>query len=109
LLGVAVPNDRDGCMQDIHWMDGAFGYFPTYTLGAMAAAQIFQAAGLALPGLSKDIARGDFGPLMAWLGRTVHGQGRLHASADELLYAATGAPLDGAIFRQHLEKRYLAG
>ena len=109
LLGVALPNDRDGCMQDIHWMDGAFGSFPTYTLGAMAAAQIFQAAGLALPGLSKDIARGDFGPLMAWLGRTVHGQGRLHASADELLCAATGAPLDGAIFRQHLEKRYLAG
>lgn len=109
LLGVEVPNDRDGCMQDIHWMDGAFGYFPTYTLGAMAAAQIFQAAALALPGLSDDFSRGDFGPLMAWLGRTVHNQGRLHGSADELLRAVTGGPLDGTIFRQHLEKRYLAG
>ena len=109
LLGIAVPNDRDGCMQDIHWMDGAFGYFPTYTLGAMAAAQMYRQAEAALPDLADDIAQGAFGRLMGWLGRTVHSQGRLHASADELLRAATGRPLDGAIFRQHLEKRYLAG
>ncbi len=109
LLGIAVPNDRDGCMQDIHWMDGAFGYFPTYTLGAMAAAQMYRQAEAALPDLSDDIAQGTFGRLMDWLGRTVHSQGRLHASADELLRAATGQPLDGTIFRQHLEKRYLAG
>ncbi len=109
LLGVAVPNDRDGCMQDIHWMDGAFGYFPTYTLGAMAAAQVYGAAEAALPGLSDDIAQGAFGRLMAWLGQTIHSQGRLHASADDLLRAVTGRPLDGGIFRQHLENRYLAG
>lgn len=109
LLGVDVPNDRDGCMQDIHWMDGAFGYFPTYTLGAMAAAQIYQAAAAALPDLPADLARGDFGPLMAWQARHVHSQGRLHPSADELLKAATGGPLDSGIFRRHLEKRYLAG
>ncbi len=109
LLGVAVPNDRDGCMQDIHWMDGAFGYFPTYTLGAMAAAQVYREAEAALPGLPEDLARGDFSRLMDWLGRNIHSKGRLHASADELLRAATGQPLDGAIFRQHLEKRYLAG
>ncbi|MBT5192980.1 MAG: carboxypeptidase M32 [Rhodospirillaceae bacterium] len=108
LVGIKVPNDRDGCMQDIHWMDGAFGYFPTYTLGAMAAAQIYQAAA-ALPDLPADLARGDFGPLMAWQARHVHSQGRLHPSADELLKAATGGPLDSGIFRRHLEKRYLAG
>jgi len=102
-----VPNDRDGCMQDIHWMDGAFGYFPTYTLGAMAAAQLFQTAEAALVNLSDDLSRGDFARLMAWLGENVHSQGRLHGSADDLLTAATGAPLDGAIFRRHLEKRYL--
>ncbi|MDA1098087.1 MAG: carboxypeptidase M32 [Proteobacteria bacterium] len=109
LLGIAVPNDRDGCMQDIHWMDGAFGYFPTYTLGAMAAAQVYRAAEAALPGLSGDIVQGNFGRLMKWLGQMVHSQGRLHASTDDLLCAATGRPLDGTIFRQHLEKRYLAG
>ena len=109
LLGIEVPNDRDGCMQDIHWMDGAFCYFPTYTLGAMAAAQLYEAAGAALPGLSEDIAQGAFGRLMEWLGQKVHSQGRLHASADALLRTVTGAPLDGAIFRRHLEKRYLGG
>ncbi|MDP6689918.1 MAG: carboxypeptidase M32 [Alphaproteobacteria bacterium] len=107
LLDIEVPNDRDGCMQDIHWMDGAFGYFPTYTLGAMAAAQLFQTAEQALPDLPADLARGDFSRLMAWLRETVHSQGRLHGSADDLLTAVTGVPLDGAIFRSHLEKRYL--
>ena len=109
LLGIDVANDRDGCMQDIHWMDGAVGYFPTYTLGAMAAAQIYRAADAALPNLSDDLARGDFGPLMAWLQKNVHSQGRLHATADDLLIAATGSPLDGGIFRRHLEKRYAEG
>jgi carboxypeptidase Taq len=107
LLGINMPNDRDGCMQDIHWMDGAFGYFPTYTLGAMAAAQIYRAADAALPDLSDNLTKGDFGSLMAWLKDNIHSQGCLHAKADDLLAAATGKPLDSAIFRQHLEKRYL--
>ena len=90
-------------------MDGAFGYFPTYTLGAMAAAQMYQAAATALPELSDYLARGDFAPLMNWLADHIHGLGRLHAGADDLLRAVTGAPLDGAVFRKHLENRYLAG
>jgi carboxypeptidase Taq len=109
LLGIEVPSDRLGCMQDIHWMDGAFGYFPTYTLGAMAAAQIYRAAVTALPDLPEHLSLGDFNPLMSWLAEHVHGQGRLHRSADDLLQAVTGAPLNGAIFREHLEKRYLSG
>ncbi len=109
LLGIDVPDDRNGCLQDIHWMDGAFGYFPTYTLGAMAAAQIYQAAAAALPDLPDHLGQGDFGPLMDWLAGEVHSQGRLHGAADDLLEAATGAPLDGAIFRKHLENRYLGG
>ena len=108
LIGIDVPNDRDGCMQDIHWMDGAFGYFPTYTLGAMAAAQIHRAADLGLPDLTKQLGQGDFRALMNWLAENVHGLGRFHASTDDLLRAVTGAPLDGTIFREHLEKRYLA-
>jgi len=60
-----------------------------------------------LPNLSDDLSHGDFTHLMTWLGEKVHSQGRLYASADKLLSAATGAPLDDAIFRRHLEKRYL--
>ena len=89
-------------------MDGAFGYFPTYTLGAMAAAQIYRAAELALPDLTKQLGQGDFRALMNWLVVNVHALGRFHASTDDLLRALTGAPLDGSIFREHLEKRYLA-
>ena len=69
LLGIAPDNDRDGCLQDIHWFDGSWGYFPTYTLGAMIAAQLFEAAREAIPDLTASIAAGDFEPLFAWLRR----------------------------------------
>jgi len=106
LLGIVPPDDRLGCLQDIHWPDGAWGYFPTYTLGAMAAAQLFAAAKRAMPGLLDDIARGDFAPLMAWLAENVHGQGS-RATTDAILEAATGAPLGDAAFRAHLHARYI--
>ncbi|MBL8706893.1 MAG: carboxypeptidase M32, partial [Rhodospirillales bacterium] len=106
LLGIVPPDDRLGCLQDIHWPDGAWGYFPTYTLGAMAAAQLFAAAKQAVPGLVEDIARGDFQPLMAWLVQNVHGQGS-RGTTDEILAAATGAPLGDAAFRAHLQARYI--
>ena len=106
LLGVRPPDDRLGCLQDIHWYDGAWGYFPTYTLGAMAAAQLFAAAKESLPAIPAAIARGDFGPLMAWLGECVHSKGSL-MTADALLEAATGKPLDPTVFEAHLESRYL--
>ncbi len=105
LLGIAPPDDRRGCLQDIHWYDGAWGYFPTYTLGAMAAAQLFQAAKRALPEIPEALRRGDFGPLMAWLGTNVHGLGS-SLSTDEILERATGAPLGVETFRRHLEARY---
>ena len=70
LLGVAPPDDRDGCLQDIHWPGGAWGYFPTYTLGAMTAAQLFDAATRADPDIRPAIARGDFHPLLRWLRST---------------------------------------
>jgi carboxypeptidase Taq len=105
-LAVEVPDDRDGCMQDIHWFHGDIGYFPTYTLGALAAAQLFQAAVRAEPAIPAAIGGGDFQPLLAWLRRHVHGQGSL-LSTEELLRAATGAGLGTAAFRHHLERRYL--
>ncbi len=107
LLGVVPPDDRLGCLQDIHWYDGAWGYFPTYTLGAMAAAQIFDAAKRAVPGIPEAIGRGDFQPLLGWLRENIHGRGS-SASSRDILVAATGRPLDAGIFKAHLTARYLA-
>lgn len=107
LLGVVPPDDRRGCLQDIHWPGGGWGYFPTYTLGAMTAAQLFDAAARAVPDIRPALARGDFAPLVGWLRDKVHGQGCLPPSTDALLEHATGRPLDAAVFRRHLEARYL--
>ncbi|HWK46362.1 MAG TPA: carboxypeptidase M32 [Stellaceae bacterium] len=106
LVGTAPPDDADGCLQDIHWYCGLWGYFPTYTLGAMTAAQLFQAACQAVPDLRPGIARGNFAPLLDWLRRHVHGRAS-SISATQLLTEATGRPLDAAVFRGHLERRYL--
>lgn len=70
-LGLStIGNYRNGCMQDIHWTDGGFGYFPSYTLGAMYAAQLFSAANRALPDLNQSIAQGEFGPRLTGYVRT---------------------------------------
>ena len=106
LLGIVPPDDRRGCLQDIHWPSGGWGYFPTYTLGAAIAAQLFDAASRALPDLLPGLARGDFAPLVGWLGANIHGKGSLLGTAD-LLREATGRPLDPAVYRRHLERRYL--
>ncbi len=107
LLGVTPPDDRLGCLQDIHWYSGAWGYFPTYTLGALAAAQIFDAATRAEPDILPGIARGDFTPLLGWLATHIHGRGSFLSTGD-LIEEATGAPLGAEVFRAHLERRYLA-
>jgi carboxypeptidase Taq len=107
LLGIVPPNDALGCLQDIHWPDGGWGYFPTYTLGALAAAQLFAAARRAHPGLLEAIGKGDFGPLLGWLRSNVHGKGSL-LGTDELLKEVTGAPLGTMAFKAHLESRYLS-
>lgn len=106
MLGITPPDDAHGCLQDIHWHDGAFGYFPSYTLGAMAAAQLMKAARAAEPGLDAALARGDMAPLLGWLRANVHGKGSLLGFQD-LLRAATGKPLDPADFIGHLRARYL--
>ena len=106
LVGIRPDGNRDGCLQDIHWYDGAFGYFPTYTFGALMAAQLFAAARDAVPGLGQGLASGDFSPLQGWLGRHVHAHGAT-LSWNEILLRATGRPLDVDLFRRHLEQRYL--
>jgi len=108
LLGVIPPDDARGCLQDIHWYDGAIGYFPTYTLGALAAAQLFGAATAADPAIPEAIGRGDFTPLLAWLRPNVHARAS-SATTDEILQAATGAGLGTGAFLGHLKRRYLDG
>jgi len=106
LLGIKPPDDGQGCLQDIHWYDGAWGYFPTYTLGAIAAAQLFAAAKAAVPEIPAAIGRGDFAPLVGWLRQNVHAWGSFH-STDDLLQQANGRPLDPQAFEAHLTARYL--
>jgi carboxypeptidase Taq len=106
LIGIAPLDDREGCLQDIHWYDGYWGYFPTYTLGALIAAQLFEAVRRAIPEVMEKIAAGDFAPLLAWLRDHVHRQGSLQ-STSELVENATGNPLGTASFERHLRRRYL--
>jgi carboxypeptidase Taq len=107
LLGVTPPTDREGCLQDIHWAGGAFGYFPCYTLGAMMAAQLSEALRAALPELEARIAVGDFRPLLGWLRANIHEQGSL-LDTHTLLTRATGRPLEPQPFLDHLRHRYQA-
>jgi carboxypeptidase Taq len=107
LLGVEVPDDSQGCLQDIHWATGSIGYFPTYTLGAMAAAQLFAAAKTQDAAILPGITKGDLRPLLRWLRANVHGRGSL-LTTDDLLKAATGKPLSAAAFKAHLKARYLS-
>ncbi len=106
LIGVAPNSDREGCLQDIHWYDGLWGYFPTYTLGAMVAAQLFEAMRTAIPDIMEAIAAGEFAPLLGWLRVRIHAKGSL-LPTDELIASATGRPLDAASFTRHLRGRYL--
>lgn len=107
LLGISPPDDAQGCLQDIHWYCGLFGYFPSYTLGAMAAAQLMQAARRAAPTIDDALAKGDFAPLLAWLRQNIHRHGARHGFSD-LLRKATGKPLDPGAFETHLSTRYLS-
>lgn len=106
LLGIVPPSDREGCLQDIHWFDGGIGYFPCYSLGAMTAAQLYDAACKADPAIPGAIGKGDFGPLMSWLRPNVHERGSSMTTA-EIVTAATGRPLDVEVFKTHLKRRYL--
>jgi len=105
LLGVTPANDREGCLQDIHWYLGAWGYFPTYTLGALAAAQLYATAKAQTDGLEEALAEGDFRPLMGWLRPHIHERGSLTTPA-ALIETATGQALGTSVFKAHLEARY---
>ena len=107
LVGIRPSDNRDGVMQDVHWPEGILGYFPTYSLGAVAAAQIFAAAKRAEPDLLPGLARGDFQPLFNWLDANIRSQGCLYMP-DELIARATGAPLGTEAFKANILERYLS-
>jgi len=105
LLGLEPATDREGVLQDVHWSGGAFGYFPSYCLGNMMAAQFWFCALAALPGLEEDFSRGDFSRLLHWLRTHVHAQGRRHEPA-ALVREITGEDLSPRHLLRYLEERY---
>lgn len=105
LFGAAPPDDRDGVLQDVHWSGGAFGYFPSYALGNMIAAQLWRAIRREMPDLEKDFARGDFSRLLGWLRDGIHRQGRRYPGL-ELVQRVTGEPLSARPLLAYLKERY---
>ncbi|MBS0210604.1 MAG: carboxypeptidase M32 [Planctomycetes bacterium] len=104
-LGIVPPNDADGVLQDIHWSAGLIGYFPTYTLGNLYSAQLYDQADKDLGGLGVMLARGEFAPLLEWLRTNIHRHGQ-RWSATELARRATKKPLDHAPLMTYLRSKY---
>jgi carboxypeptidase Taq len=107
LLGLDVPDDAQGLLQDVHWGAGMVGYFPTYTLGNLMAAQLWETLSEEVPDLEAAIERGDFAPLREWLGRRIHAEGR-RLPPPELLRRVTGQELAVEPFIRYLRGK-LAG
>jgi carboxypeptidase Taq len=105
-LNIRPTNDVDGCLQDIHWAVGHFGYFPSYALGAVIAGQLNEALRAERPSLDAEIAAGQFGGVMDWLRDNVHGVGA-RLPVQELMQQATGKPLTAAAYLRYLETKYL--
>ena len=106
LLCVMPETDALGVLQDVHWSDGSFGYFPSYTLGAMYACQFYAKAREEIEGFDALVARGELAPVREWLREKIHAVGSLHPSADALCEAVTGAKLDPSIYVAHLDAKY---
>jgi carboxypeptidase Taq len=101
-MGLKVPDDRHGCLQDVHWSFGAFGYFPTYTLGNLYAGQLWETINSQITGLDSQFARGEFGTLKAWLNENIHQHGK-RFRAEELCRRITGKPLSADGLLRYLE------
>lgn len=104
-LGVVPAGDAEGVLQDVHWSMGAFGYFPTYTLGNLYSVQFFEQATLELPQLEEDIAAGQLIPLRRWLEQKIHRWGRMF-TPDHLARRVTGSGVNPEPFLRYLEKKY---
>ena len=105
MFGLTPPDDRRGCLQDIHWSMGGIGYFPTYTLGNLYAAQFMNTARAQLPGLDDDFPRGEFRRLKTWLNEKIHRPGRSYRS-NELCGRVTGEGLHHGALISYLREKY---
>jgi carboxypeptidase Taq len=104
-LGVTPPNAAQGVLQDIHWSAGLLGYFATYTLGNVIAAQLSRTFRAAHPAFDEDVRRGDFSALLQWLRDNLHRHGRKFQPR-ELVQQITGGPIDPAPYLEYLEAKY---
>ena len=105
-LGIRPANDADGCLQDVHWAVGSFGYFPSYVLGGLIAAQLYETLRGDLSNLDAEIAAGRFGALIGWLRDNVHRVGA-SLSSQQLIERATGRKLSAAPWLRYAEAKYL--
>ena len=105
LLGVVPPDDRQGVLQDIHWSRPGFGYFPTYALGNLYAAQLYEAAVAQQPAIAEEMAQGQVTSLLAWLGEHIHQHGRKFTPA-ELVQRATGRALSHEAFVRYVTNKF---
>ena len=101
-----VDCDANGCLQDIHWSMGAFGYFPTYSLGNLNASHLVAAARARAESLATDMDRGEFGSLLRWMRENIHQPGKTFEPA-ELVEKASGSPISHHAHIEHLRSRYL--
>jgi carboxypeptidase Taq len=106
MLGLKVPDDARGCLQDIHWSLGAFGYFPTYTLGNLNASQLMQRAVTDTPGLDSDLRSGNYQSLLGWLREKIHEPGQRH-DPQELMRRATGEAPQAKYHLEYLRAKFL--
>jgi carboxypeptidase Taq len=104
-LGIGVPDDARGVLQDMHWSSGLIGYFSTYLLCTVMSVQIWEKADEELGGLDEQIERGEFAPLREWLGEKIHSQGRKYAP-QELLRHATGSTIDAKPYLAYLKRKF---
>ena len=104
-LDIRVPDDKQGCLQDVHWSHGSFGYFATYSIGSLYAAQLFASIEKALPDVKEQIKNGNNQPVSAWLKQHIYPYGRYYNS-EELCQKATGEKLKSAYFINYATKKY---
>ena len=104
-LGVFPPNDALGVLQDVHWSEGLFGYFPTYALGNLVSVQLWDVIQKDLPDLDKQMARGEFGELLAWLREHVHRFGAKF-EPQELVKKITGSKINPQPYLRYLQAKY---
>ncbi len=104
-LGITVPDDKQGCLQDVHWSHGSFGYFATYSIGSLYAAQLHAAILVQNPSIEKEISSGQNQPLVNWLKQHIYKTGRYYTS-EELCKAATGEPLNSNFFIKYATQKY---